>query len=91
LATRNDQVNDFLTTLLRIAMSFGLLVIFIVGEWFLHLLVGVTILEGTDPQGLGGKALGWVEQFSVLAVALMWAIHILAEVALFALRQLSKR
>ncbi len=87
----SDEVRDFLWTLLRVAMSLGLLTIFVLGEWFLLWLIGLTIIKGVEPQSWVGKVFDWVKQLGALAIAVMWAIHILSEVGLVGLRQLSRR
>lgn len=83
-----DEVRDFLRTLLRVAMSLGLLTVFVLGEWFLIWLIGSTIIKDFDSQIWVAKIFEWVKEFSALAVIVMWVIHILAELLSFIKRHI---
>ena len=89
-----DEVKDFLLTIRRMGISFSLLVLFILGEWLISSLVRSTILGSNgeaNPGKLGEKAIGWVEEISLVAVGIVWGIHVLTEVVLLVLRHLPFR
>jgi hypothetical protein len=72
-------------------MSLGLLTIFVLFEWLLLWLIGLTILKDADPESYTVKLLAWTKQLSVLAILAMWTIHVLTEVGSFAVRHLPRR
>lgn len=89
MAGNGNELKDFLHALLRMAMSLAMMVVFILGEWFLAWLVSVTIMRGNEDP-FGQPPLSWVKTLSIWGVAAMWGVHVVAEIALWVQRHLPR-
>jgi len=83
----NTELRDFMSVLWRMTLSLVLLAVFVLGEWFIAWLVGVTLMSG-NPNPFQEPPLSWAKTLSLWGIALIWGIHVLAESLLWIGRHL---
>ena len=87
IAGESTDVADCLYAVRRIVLSLMLMTAFILGEWFIIWLIGITIMGG-HTNLFANPPFSLVKTLSFWVVAGFWFTHVLAEIVFWIIRHL---